>query len=108
LALKLHGKKDCIKADGWLCKNWFKYKASIGHGKLWHFTLTTFWVKIVADIIEKTTYDTFEAFWTANSVVQDASLHKKYYSDERLMKNPKARKEWVEPDLMPLQPKQKK
>ena len=46
-ALKEKGFEDCIDGEGWLCKHWRSYKESIGHGEKWHFTLTTFWVRII-------------------------------------------------------------
>ena len=46
-SLQRYGYEDTIDQSGWLCTNWKKYKTSIGHGKLWHYTLTRLWTNII-------------------------------------------------------------
>src|SRR5438046_9672841 len=54
-----YGFKNSIDQNGWLCKNWIKYKTSIGHGNLWHYTLTRFWINILYNLLVKNKYKNF-------------------------------------------------
>lgn len=104
LALKMHGYKNSIDPAGWLCRNWKKYKSDLGHGHLWNYTLTRFWIEIVAHAREcksNSGYG-FKSLWRADSNLRDSGFHKQFYSRERLM-NPEARERWVPPDLQSLE-----
>lgn len=101
LALKMHGYKDSIDPDGWLCRNWKKYKTSVGHGSLWNYTLTRFWVEIVAHARDCSGHG-FRRLWHTVDILRDPRLHKEFYSQIRLM-NSDAKAHWVPPDLKPLE-----
>lgn len=91
------GIKDTINPDGWLMSHWRRYKASIGHGHLWHYTLTRLWINIIYNLHRTGKYKTFHELFNANPHIQKGGLFKEYYSMDRLF-TPKARKEWVPPD----------
>lgn len=98
-SLKTFGIADTISPDGWLCTNWRKYKTSIGHGNLWHYTLTRFWAEIIYILMPK--YPNFRELYNDNPDIQNGSLHQKYYTADVLF-NANARIQWVEPNLKTL------
>lgn len=49
------GIDDCLNKNGWLCTHWKRYKESVSHGEKWHYTLTTFWVRIVHCVYDQST-----------------------------------------------------
>jgi hypothetical protein len=97
-SLMKYGYKNTIDQSGWLCTNWKAYKTSIGHGDLWHYSLTRFWVNVIYNLQIKNNYKSFDELYNNNPSIQNGSLFKKYYSDNVIF-TPKARMEWVEPDL---------
>lgn len=115
-ALKTYGLNNTIDKTGWFCTNWIRYKTSIGHGDLWHYTLTRFWTHILFNLVYQFNYsrdaatqiaysgvlmdkyDSFEKLYDDNPVIHSGRLFEKYYTRERLF-TPLARENWVEPDL---------
>lgn len=95
LSIKKRGFLDTIKQDGWLCSSWRKYKKSIGHEKLWNYTLTRFWASIIYLIDEKNEYSGFNHFYEANTKLHSGSLFKQYYGDEIF--SDKAKINWLPP-----------
>lgn len=97
LSLHKKGYKDTINVDGWLCKNWRKYKTSIGHGDLWNYSLTRFWIEIIYGLMNKYKYKSFSELYNNNSFMHSGGLFKEYYDD--IIFSMRARREWVEPNL---------
>lgn len=98
ISLINNGYDETINPNGWLCKNWKKYKTSIGHGHLWHYTLTKFWVNILNDLLKIKKYDNFNDLYKQNPKIQNGKLFQEYYSSEVLFSN-EARSNWVKPNL---------
>jgi len=96
-ALMKNGYKKTIDPNGWLCQTWIKYKTSIGHKKLWHYTLTRFWVNIIYELQTKNRYRTFDELYKDNSYIHAGSLFKQYYTPEVIFTQ-KARTEWIPPN----------
>lgn len=80
LALKHHGYNNTINPKGWLCTNWKKYKTTIGHGNLWNYTLTRFWIELIATALSTGKYKKFSELYEDQHVFHNGSLHKEYYS----------------------------
>jgi hypothetical protein len=59
-----------------------RFAAAAGHADKYHHTLTVFWVRVIAQLL-------------------DAGLPFDYYSRERLASDA-ARQGWIEPDLRPI------
>lgn len=97
-SLKKYGYNETINPDGWLCTNWRKYKTSVGHGRLWHYTLTRFWTKILYDLMITKKYKTFHDMYTLNRYIQNGKLFEKYYTKDILFTD-HARANWVTPNL---------
>lgn len=100
-AIRRYGYDDCINQYGWLCENWKKYKNSIGHGKLWHYTLTRFWVNIINDILLVYDYPSFSELYKHHPEIHNGKLFEKYYSHDVLFSE-KARNSWIPPNLTDL------
>lgn len=96
-----YGTQQTLNPQGWLCTTWRKYKTSVGHGHLWHYTLTSFWVHLLANLWATGKYTTFEAMYSQTPDLQNGHLHKQYYSDQFLF-NANGKINWVEPDLKRL------
>lgn len=97
LALKHHGYNNTIDPNGWLCTNWKKYKTLVGHGHLWNYSLTRFWVELISHArVCSGNAGGFKTIWKANPELQNGSLHKAYYSD--LIFTGQAKQQWVPPD----------
>ena len=96
-SLMKYGFANTIDPNGWLCKNWKKYKTSIGHGNLWHYTLTRFWATILYCLQSKNKYSTFSELYEKNPEVQNGSLFKEYYLDD-IVFTTNARNNWVSPN----------
>jgi len=98
-AMNKTGYEDCLNKNGWLCTHWKRYKESVGHGEKWHYTLTTFWVRIIHSVYDQST--SFRELYQTNADLQNGALWKRYYSEKTLMSDA-ARNDWVEPDSAPL------
>jgi len=61
-----------------------RFAAAAGHAEKYHHTLTVFWMRAVAQLLDK-------------------DLPRRHYSAERLASEA-ARQSWVEPDLRPMAP----
>jgi hypothetical protein len=99
-AIITYGYSEAINPNGWLCSNWKKYKTSIGHGHLWHYTLTRFWATVLY-ILLSSHYKSFDELYKNNPQIQKGSLFKEYYSDDVLF-TPHARNNWIAPNLKHL------
>ncbi len=80
-----------------------KFSAHHGVPRLYHETITTFWVRMVSHLRRAQGGHT-PLHILANEAVRlfgDKNLVFAYYSRERLL-SPEARATWVEPDLCPL------
>eukprot|EP00698_Gefionella_okellyi_P004700 TRINITY_DN14296_c0_g1_i1.p1 TRINITY_DN14296_c0_g1~~TRINITY_DN14296_c0_g1_i1.p1 ORF type:complete len:303 (+),score=31.85 TRINITY_DN14296_c0_g1_i1:130-909(+) len=100
LALTNHGLEDSINPSGWLCSSWQRYKESIGHGHLWNYSLTRFWVELIHRQMSSAAPKTsFAELFAANADWANGSLHAKYYSQDVIFSE-RARKEWVPPNLV--------
>ena len=93
-----YGFGETVNPDGWLCTNWKKYKVSIGHGKLWNYSLTRFWANILNDIQQTFKYKSFAEMYDNHPQIQSGSYFKKFYSD--VVFTPEARNTWIPPDLI--------
>ena len=98
-SLKNFGYEKTIDQTGWLCINWNKYKNTIGHSHLWNYTLTKLWMDQIFSLMLKNPKMDFAQLYSEYDYLSDGNLHKKYYSNEVLFSD-KARKEWVEPNLI--------
>ena len=96
-AIMKYGFDNAINSNGWLCTNWFKYKTSIGHGNLWHYTLTRFWACILYSLQLRGKYNNFADLYEANPFIHNGSLFKEYYTDDVLF-TAYARNNWVPPN----------
>ena len=94
-----YGFTDTINPNEWLCTNWIKYKTSIGHGNLWHYTLTRFWASIIYKLMQS--YKNFNDLYTNNPEIQSGQYFKKFYTDSILF-TPYAKTNWVPPNLNQL------
>lgn len=97
-SLMKFGYHDTIDPESWLCTHWKKYKSSIGHGNLWHYTLTIFWASILYILQSRKKYKSFDDLYNDNPNIQSGKLFKEYYSDDVLF-NDNARNNWVKPNL---------
>jgi hypothetical protein len=116
LSLKKFGYAESIKKDSWLCRNWKRYKESIGHGHLWHYTLTRFWLEILhyLDItsnktifIKENSYstivhnDSFNHIYSSHPEIHTGRYFETYYTKNVLFTD-LARNSWIEPNLKSL------
>lgn len=74
-----------------------RFAAAHGLDRLYHETLTRFWVRIVAHAAEPTFEDTLRL----HPLLLDKELPLRHWSREALFGDA-ARANWVEPDLAPL------
>lgn len=96
------GLEKTMNPNGWLCRNWRKYKTSIGHGNLWNYTLTMFYAKLIyKNMFENYSIISFDDLYNAQHNLQNARLFNEYYSNEVLF-TPFAKENWVEPNLKAL------
>jgi hypothetical protein len=98
-SLKNFGYDKTINQSEWLCVCWNKYKNTIGHGHLWNYTLTKFWIDKIFSLILSNPKMDFAQLYAKYEYLSDGNLHKKYYTNELLFSD-KARKEWVKPDIL--------
>lgn len=100
LALKHYGYEDTCNPNGWLCANWKRYKESIGHGHLWNYTLTMFWVKQIHQVMHCDTPcpSGFRHLYDNHPDLHNGKLHEQYYS-KALIFSDTARNNYVAPDL---------
>jgi hypothetical protein len=98
-----YGYSKTIDPYGWLCTTWKNYKVSIGHGNLWHYTLTRFWTNIIYNLQRKNNYKTFKELYESNQMIQSGKFYSKYYTDDVLFSDVLfsvvARNEWVKPNI---------
>ncbi len=79
-----------------------RFAAAQGKPDLYHETLTRAWVRLVAAaIVDRRSDGSFEDFLGANAAFLDKGYVLRFYSTEALSA-PRARREWLEPDLAPL------
>jgi len=97
LSLKNKGYTGTVDPEGWLCRNWIKYKKTIGHGHLWNYSLTRFWVNIIHNTLLENDYTGFQEMYNTNTRLQNGILHEKYYNKETIF-SPQAKKTWIRPD----------
>lgn len=97
-SLMRYGYEDTIDQSGWLCTNWKKYKTSIGHGKLWHYTLTRLWTNIIYQLQKKYNYQTFSELYLNHEKLHSGKLYKEYYTDDVIFTD-KAKNNWVPPNI---------
>jgi hypothetical protein len=95
-SLQTFGINDTVNPNGWLCSNWKKYKTTIGHGNLWHYTLTCFWAYVIYDLMSN--HKNFYDLYIDNPQIHNGHLFQQYYSQDILF-TPHARNNWVEPNL---------
>lgn len=98
-AIMTYGYKGAIDSNGWLCTNWKKYKKSIGHGNLWNYSLTRFWINILYNLQVKNNYKSFDELYTNNSIIHNGKLFQQYYSNDVLFSD-NAKNNWVPPNLI--------
>lgn len=89
------GFEETIKKDGWLCSSWKKYKTSIGHGDKWNYTLTRFWINVLAGIQETGKYKSFSQLYEANPKIHSGKLFMEYYGTELFTEE--AKNNWIKP-----------
>lgn len=97
MSLILYTYSNTIKKDSWLCTRWQKYKTSIGHGHLWNYTLTMFWVDIIYNIIKGQHYsiDDFDSVYNKHiDTLGNSKLYEKYYTNELLFSK-EARNDYI-------------
>jgi hypothetical protein len=88
-----------------LAQDWKTYKTSIGHGHLWHYTMTRFWCLIIWTLmmkdceINKEINSGFQSLYNKHPEIHNGKLFFTYYSKEVGFSD-LARKQWVEPDLV--------
>jgi hypothetical protein len=95
-SLRKYGLLNSLDKTGWLCTSWKTYKESIGHGELWHYTLTCFWVRIINKSMSQ--YPDFESLYVNNKDLQSGRLFTQYYTNEVLFTD-LARNSWVAPNI---------
>jgi len=98
-SIMTYGLEGSIDPSGWLCTNWKRYKTSIGHGNLWHYTLTRFWINILYGLQMKNKYKNFKELYDNNPQIHNGKFVKNYYSDDVLFSD-RARNVWVPPNLV--------
>jgi hypothetical protein len=74
-----------------------RYAEAHGHHRLYHQTLTRFWVRIVAHALQPT----FEATLLRHPMLLRKDLPLQHWSRETLYGDA-AREAWIDPDLTPL------
>jgi hypothetical protein len=93
-----YGYNKTIDKTGPLCTSWKKYKTSVGHEKLWNYTLTRFWINILHSLHQKHPSLTFTQIYDKYTQIQYGSFFKNYYSEDVLFSQ-FAKENWVEPNL---------
>ena len=96
--LEKYGYQRTSDIDGPLCVAWKKYKTSVGHEKLWNYTLTRFWINVLYSLHKKEPYLTFAQIYERYTDIQFGSFFKKYYSDDVIFSQ-LAKNTWIEPNL---------
>jgi len=94
-----YGYDKTIDKTGLLCTSWKKYKTSVGHEKLWNYTLTRFWVNILRSLHQKEPLLTFIQLYDKYTQIQYGGFFKNYYSEDVLFSQ-YAKDNWVEPNLV--------
>jgi hypothetical protein len=89
------GFDQTILKDGWLCESWKRYKTSIGHGDKWNYTLTRFWINVLAGIQESGKYKTFNELYDNNPKIHSGKLFMEYYGNEIF--SDEAKNNWIKP-----------
>jgi len=100
LHLVKFGYLNCINQSGELCKNWIKYKTTIGHFELWNYTITRFFIEIIYKIIiNDKNIKNFNDIWYSDKYkfLQNGKLFLDYYSREKLFSD-YAKNNWLEPE----------
>lgn len=98
-SLKNFGYDKTINQNEWMCVCWNKYKNTIGHGHLWNYTLTKFWIDQVFMLMLKEPNTDFAHIYSKYNYLSNGGLHKKYYTNEILFSE-RARKEWIPPNII--------
>lgn len=95
LSIKRKSFFNTIDKKGWLCRHWKDYKKSIGHGHLWHYTLTRFWASVIYILDYSSEYKDFDHMYSSNTELHKGKLFLEFYTD---IFTDEARKNWVKPD----------
>lgn len=88
--IKQYGKDGCFNAKSALCEHWYMYLSAINQREKFHVTKILFWVWIIWYCMHKG-YKSYEEMWEKCPHLHSSSLWKQYYSDEIILRNPKAR-----------------
>jgi hypothetical protein len=98
LAVRRHGEEaEPVVAGGIR-----RFAEAHGHGDRYHETLTGFWVRIVAHVVQhRPEIDDFDQFLAGHPLLLDPHLPLRHWSREALFA-PAARSAWRGPDLVPL------
>jgi hypothetical protein len=99
-ALKIYGYSNAIDQKGWLCTNWINYKSSVGHGHLWNYTLTRFWINVIYGVMTKHKYENFDDMYKSNVFLSNGKLFKDFYTDDVVFSQ-NARTNWIKPNILP-------
>lgn len=93
-----YGYNNCINQNGILCKNWKKYKNSIGHSELWNYTITRFFIELLFPLTKK--YNSLNQIWENMNFghLKDGKLFLKYYTRDALFSE-KAKNEYILPNI---------
>ena len=100
-SVMVKGYNDSINPNGWLMSKWKNYKTSIGHGDLWHYTLTRFWINIIYNLQRKSKNKPFKELYENYPEIQNGKLFTKFYSNDILFTQT-ARNSWVPPNLLAI------
>jgi hypothetical protein len=101
-SLLIYGYDRTIDPKGWLCTHWKNHEVSIGHTDLWNYSITRFWVTMVAVTNKKYKYRTFKEMYNKILNLHNGALYKEYYSDGRIHTED-AKINWVPPDLKKIE-----
>jgi len=96
-SLSIYGYDRTIDPKGWLCTHWKNHEISINRADLWNYSITKFWVTVIATIQRKYKYKTFNEMYIKNLNLHNGALYKEYYSDDRIFTE-YAKSNWVPPD----------
>lgn len=74
---------------------------SAGAAQKYHVTMTRAWVELVGHHAAPSTADDFDSFAAEHPALLDTALLTRFYRSDTLA-SPRARSQWVEPDLAPF------
>jgi hypothetical protein len=88
-------------AEGWMRAAIQHVAAAHGTPDKYHETLTVVWTRLVAGHVRSHDAPTFDQFIARNEALLDVRLPERHFSKTTLWSD-RARREWVDPDLLPL------